>query len=389
MTSQRTAEPAGSPDGEHSSADTCPVHSWNEWDPLEEVIVGTPLGAYIHTSLDNVFGITTPRHLTPDGKNLLASDMLVRAYNRTPYPPNIILPAHQQIENFVHVLEAEGVIVRRPDPYDLGCTVSTPFWSERGGYNFMNPRDLVLVVGDQLIEAPTAVRCRYFETFAFRRLFLEYHRRGARWVSAPKPFLEPPSYELRGVKSEPTDDPRYFMTSEYEPVFDAASFVRCGRDLFVIRDHATNMAGIRWVQQYLGSDFRVHVVGHKARNPMHIDVIFVPLAPGKALVNPEFIDELPDVLKKWDLLPAPKPNETKLDLIGFPSTTTTWISMNILSIDSERIFVEEQQVSLIAKLKDWGFKPIPLPFSIPPRLGGSFHCTTLDIRRRGIVENYF
>ena len=37
---------------------------------------------------------------------------------------------------------------------------------------------------------------------------------------------------------------------------------------------------------------------------IHIDTTFMPLAPGKVLINPEWIDvnQLPDILKKWDIL---------------------------------------------------------------------------------------
>ena len=36
----------------------------------------------------------------------------------------------------------------------------------------------------------------------------------------------------------------------------------------------------------------------------------MPLAPGKVLVNPEFIDvnRLPSILKSWDVLVAPEPD---------------------------------------------------------------------------------
>ena len=51
--------------------------------------------------------------------------------------------------------------------------------------------------------------------------------------------------------------------------------------------------------------------------------------------------------------------------------------------------VEEQQTSLIKAFKDWGFEPIPCPFIDFVPFGGSFHCATLDVRRRGTLESYF
>jgi len=44
---------------------------------------------------------------------------------------------------------------------------------------------------------------------------------------------------------------------------------------------------------------------------------------------------------------------------------------------------------MIRALKDWGFEPIPLPFTKFAPFGGAFHCATLDIRRRGTLQSYF
>src|SRR6202007_595337 len=81
-----------------------------------------------------------------------------------------------------------------------------------------------------------------------------------------------------------------YTTNEFEPVFDAADFVKCGRDLFVTRSNVTNRSGIEWLRRHLGSDYRIHEIESRCRQPMHIDSSFMPLAPGKVLVNPEYID---------------------------------------------------------------------------------------------------
>lgn len=47
------------------------------------------------------------------------------------------------------------------------------------------------------------------------------------------------------------------------------------------------------------------------------------------------------------------------------------------------------QSSLIKALKDWGFEPIPCAFLYYGPFGGSFHCATLDVRRRGVLQSYF
>jgi glycine amidinotransferase len=102
--------------------------------------------------------------------------------------------AKRELEEFVHVLEAEGVTVRRPDPQPFNARYGTPAWRSRG-FTCACPRDSLLVVADQIIETPMAWRSRYFETFAYRGLLKEYFRQGARWTAAPKPELPDELYK--------------------------------------------------------------------------------------------------------------------------------------------------------------------------------------------------
>ncbi len=66
-----------------------------------------------------------------------------------------------------------------------------------------------------------------------------------------------------------------------------------------------------------------------------------------------------------------------------------WTSINVLMLDHKRVVVDRSQPTLIRALKDWGFDPIDLPFSSYGPFGGSFHCATLDVRRKGPLQRYF
>ena len=69
--------------------------------------------------------------------------------------------------------------------------------------------------------------------------------------------------------------------------------------------------------------------------------------------------------------------------------SSDWIAMNVFSLDERRVLVEREESALIAVLTGWGFEPIPCPFRGFNALGGSFHCATLDVRRRGDLQSYF
>ncbi len=62
-------------------------------------------------------------------------------------------------------------------------------------------------------------------------------------------------------------------------------------------------------------------------------------------------------------------------------------SINVLMLDPKRVVMEASQKTLIAALRNWGVEPIPCPFLNYAPFGGSFHCATLDIRRRGELES--
>lgn len=57
------------------------------------------------------------------------------------------------------------------------------------------PRDILLVVGNEIIEAPMAWRARFFEYRAYRRIIKDYFNHGAKWTTAPKPTMADELYD--------------------------------------------------------------------------------------------------------------------------------------------------------------------------------------------------
>ena len=107
----------------------------------------------------------------------------------TPYSQELIEGAQKCLDEFIHILQAEGVTVRRPDAMDFSAPFSTPACQVSNGLSAANPRDVLLVIGNEIIETPMADRGRYYETWPYRSLLKEYSKAGARWTAAPKPQL--------------------------------------------------------------------------------------------------------------------------------------------------------------------------------------------------------
>ena len=198
------------------------VWSCNEWDPLEEVIVGNPLNA---------------RFPTADRSSHLAEfhDRSLAEIPRGPFPQRIIEETEEDLNEFARILEGLGVVVRRPETWPHAAKFSTIHWEAQGFYNYC-PRDVLLVIGDQIIETPNVIRSRAQETFSYRTLLMEYFKSGAKWYSAPKPMLLDSLFEVDLDRPTPRND---------EPAFDAANVIgREGRGLWVLErikvDRSTN-----------------------------------------------------------------------------------------------------------------------------------------------------
>jgi N-dimethylarginine dimethylaminohydrolase len=345
------------------------VWSCNEWDPLEEVIVGNPLNA---------------RFPTADRSSQVAefSNRSLAEIPQGPFPKKIIEETEEDLQEFIRILQQLGVAVKRPETWPHERKFSTIHWEAEGYYNYC-PRDVLLVVGDQLIETPSVIRSRAQETFSYRKLLLDYMKSGARWYSAPRPMLLDSLFEADLNKPMPRNE---------EPAFDAANVLRFGYDLIYLVSGTGNEMGGQWLQSILGEKFRVHFF-KDVYYGSHIDSTLVALRPGLVLCNPSRVtdDTLPAVLKQWEILYSPPMENTNRYDAEYLSKSigSDWIDMNAFSINPGTVIVDHNQKSLIKVLEKRGLDVIPLRLRHAKMMGGGPHCVTLDIRRRGKLERYF
>jgi len=345
------------------------VWSCNEWDPLEEVIVGNPLNA---------------RYPTPDRSSRLAefSDRSLAEIPRGPFPQKVIEETEEDLNEFVKVLASSGVTVKRPETWPHEAKFSTIHWEAQGYYNY-SPRDILLVIGDQIIETPNVIRSRAQETFSYRALLIDYMRSGAKWYSAPRPMLLDSLFEADLNRPTPLND---------EPAFDAANVLRFGRALIYLVSATGKELGGHWLQAILGDKFRVHFL-KDVYYGSHIDSTIVALRPGLALCNPGRLSDetIPAILKQWKIIYSPPMENTDRydgDYLS-KSIGSDWIDMNAFSINPNLVVVDHNQKSLIKLLETNGLDVVPLRLRHSKLLGGGPHCVTLDIRRRGTLDRYF
>ena len=389
------------------------VNSHNEWDKLLEIIVGTAEG--------------TSAVLTWAKPEPLTEKVLNTAYDlaREAYPKWFLDEVQEDLDNLGRTIEQFGVKVHRPQVHDISKMYSSPFWSSTGN-NIYNTRDLNLVVGNNVIESPSPVRSRYFETTALYPIWYEYFEAGFRWIAGPKPRLEGEvlsAYFRDETERELTpEDIRYqeltrgrleklHKLCEDEILFEAANTLRMGKDLLYLVSSSGNHLGAKWLQSVLGEEYRVHTTEDIYRSS-HIDSTVLVLRPGLVLLNSTRVNEknCPPIFDSWDKIyfedVAPTSDvelafqkdvrdriSNELAEMGFESNlgdmSSPWVGMNFLSIDPQTVIVDERQNNLIALLEKYNFTVVPVCMRHIYTQGGGIHCATLDTVRESKLESYF
>ncbi|CAK8684948.1 glycine amidinotransferase, mitochondrial-like [Clavelina lepadiformis] len=358
-----------------------PVSSHNEWDLLEEVIVGRAENACVPEFTTEVKANTYEKYWP-----------FYQKYGGKPFPKKHIQKAVEEVEEMCSILQQEGVVVRRPDVVEWEKAFETPDFKSRGMYAAM-PRDILIVIGNEIIEAPMAWRSRFFEYRAYRSLIKEYFTEGAKWTAAPKPLMSDELYDMNYPMHSVQDRHELakkgqFVTTEFEPCFDAADFIRAGRDIFVQRSQVTNLMGIKWMERHLGPEYNLHQLTFKDPNPMHIDATFNIIGPGLVVANPDRPCNEMHLFKKagWTVVEAPTPTRSD-DLPLWMSSK--WLSMNVLMLDEERVMCDKNEIPTMKMFEELGITTIPVDIQHANSLGGAFHCWTTDVRRRGELKSYF
>jgi len=220
------------------------IRSYNEWDPLQEVILGTATNAHWPVSC-------------PAFRNLEN----ITAWKETPVPSGcveqrIVDETNEDLENFKQTLESLSVKVHRPKDLD--------FQSFDGMYNYC-PRDRVLIIGDKAIDAPMLYPTRTKEIDAIDHL-------------------------LDNVLHVDDDTAK----------FDAANICRLNDDILYLISESGNRNGAVWLEKIFPTH-RIHILDN-IYSGVHIDSTISPIREGLVVLNADRINEsnLPSVFKSWD-----------------------------------------------------------------------------------------
>jgi glycine amidinotransferase len=359
------------------------VNVYTEWGRLREIIVGSCVNLTDY-NIDASFRLFFHSSV---------KDPFVK--NSLTLQKKLVEQRQEDLDGLTDFLKKMDIVVHRPRPLEKIEKFKTLTF-EDWLCPVHNPRDRVLIAGDEIIESPAQMRRRYFETDLLKDIFREYFRKGARWTEVPRPLMELNSFDFSALSP---DDPS-IPWSEYqnderrfEIMFDAAQCFKFGRDIVMNVSNRNHELGATWLTRHLGDRFRIHVV---RMTDYHIDGMFMPLRPGVLLLNhttmPGKVNLLPKALQKWDMITVPEEHRESSDGQGFPLASAN-INVNVLPLNEREVLVFNEtgtpETALFRLLERHGFTPIPVRLRHSRLFDGGLHCATLDTVREDSCDDFF
>ena len=301
------------------------IHSYNEWDKLREIVVGSARGANWPTD-DPVF--------VQEGEKT--------TWTETPVPSGavpdwIVEESEEDLGGLCAILRQAGVTVHRPVERDFAAT--------RGMYNYC-PRDRLIIAGDRIIDPAMMYPCR--------------------------------DQEIETLADVVRDNDVISMPRNQSMTLDAANVLRMDDRWLFLESVSGNRAAYDWLCGIL-PDIKIEICNFYAG--VHIDSTIVVLRPGLVLLNASRVknSQCPKMFDGWQKIYVT--DVVAQDFYQYPYASK-WIGLNMLSIDPQTVIVDAAQREIITILERLKFTVIPHTLRHSRTLGGGFHCVTLDTWRQ-------
>jgi N-dimethylarginine dimethylaminohydrolase len=301
------------------------INSWNEWDTIEEIVVG--IADYANW---------------PSSDPVFAEESKKTSWTETPVPSGpvpqwIVDEANEDLNQLASTLVQYGAVVRRPEVMN--------FVKTHGMYNYC-PRDRLLIAGDTVVDVSMMYPCRNQESRTLRKITED-----AKIVEMPK---------------------------DTGMILDAANICRLNDTWLFLESYSGNRQAYEWLCRQF-PNITIELCNFYAG--VHIDSTIVPLREGLVLLNGDRVNKsnCPRVFDSWTKIYA-----TDVVSQGFYQYpyASKWIALNMLVLDPHTVIVDRHQTQLIDILEQYQFTVIPLELRHSRTLGGGFHCVTLDTRRK-------
>lgn len=234
-----------------------------------------------------------------------------------------------QLNGFIEVLVARGIDVRQPHPL--------PYLPDQ-----MMTRDIGVVIGDTFVVTTMAAQSRRHEWRGYSHLF-EHFPEHVKVLFGPEDL-----------------------------VIEGGDVIVDRGKVFVGIGQRTTLAGAAWLMQ-LVPDFEIVPINlsglHEGEDVLHLDCSFLPVGNGHALIYPDGMRDIPATLRET------------YDLIEVTREEQQMLGTNVLSLAPDCVISREDSTRINTEMRGRGIEVIELPYSEPPKTGGSFRCCTLPLHR--------
>lgn len=301
------------------------INSVNEYSNLKSVLVG---------SVDNFHW--------PTGDQAFDKSLQESTYpgsiSRGPLDKTVQQQTKDDLDRLIEILDKNGIQTFRPK-------VDRPHWA-------YSARDILLTVGNKIIECPTPFASRWQEGQQYDYIKNSIIESGCSWITAPR---------------------------NSDIMFDAANVCKFNDKLLYLISSTGNRQGAEWLQKQIGTDFEV-ILWEGVYAFAHIDSTISSLNHNTIMINGSRVkeDTLPKFLKEHKKIWVH--DVVARNFHEFPYASK-WIGLNVLSIDPDTVIVDSIQKGLIKNLEDEKFKVLHTELRHSRTLGGGFHCVTCDLER--------
>lgn len=300
------------------------ISSYNEWDTLKSIVVGSAKGAN-----------------WPSGDPVFARESEKTTWKETPVPSGpvpqwIIDESEEDLQALSDILTNLGVEVIRPKERD--------FVKTHGMYNYC-PRDRLLIAGDTIVDCTMMYPCR--------------------------------NQEIECLTEVTNGNTVLTMPRNQGMVLDAANICRLNDKWLFLNSWSGNARAALWIKEqfrHIDIEFCSFYAG------VHIDSTIVPVREGLVMINGSRIkkEQIPEVFDGWQILWIEDVVEQSFYEYPYASK---WVGMNVLVVDPHTVIVDAAQKSIINMLERRNFTVIPHTLRHARTLGGGLHCVTLDLHR--------
>lgn len=235
----------------------------------------------------------------------------------------------EQLNGFIAVLRDRGITVHQPRPL--------PYIPDQ-----MMTRDIGVVIGDTLVVTTMAAQSRKHEWRGYAYLF-EHFMPDTKVIFGPEDL-----------------------------VIEGGDVIVDKGKVFVGIGQRTTLAGAAWLMQ-LVPDYEIVPINlrglHDGEDVLHLDCSFLPVGERSALIYPGGMREVPATVREtYDLIEVTREEQQRL-------------GTNVLSVDPSTVISQPTSQRINDEMRARGIDVIEVPYSEPPKTGGSFRCCTLPLHR--------